>query len=173
MAKKSAGLLMYRNGLHGLEVLLVHPGGPFWAKKDAGSWSVPKGELCNGEDELTAARREFQEETGLSPTDPLIPLGTVKHRSGKTVTAWAFQGDCDPASIKSNMFMMEWPPKSGRQQEFPEIDRADFFSLNEAKHKILPAEALFLDTLATACGIVPDAQKKVDPSKGFPGGLFG
>jgi predicted NUDIX family NTP pyrophosphohydrolase len=152
MAKKSAGLLMFRRGAKGLEVLLVHPGGPFWAKKDLGVWTVPKGEVKEGEGELEAARREFAEETGLAASEPLIPLGSVKHKSGKVVTAWAFCGDCDAGAIKSNTFTMEWPPKSGRQQEFPEIDRAAFFGLEEARRKIITAEAPLLEALAGAAG---------------------
>jgi predicted NUDIX family NTP pyrophosphohydrolase len=144
MAKKSAGLLMYRVRNGTLEVLLVHLGGPFWAKKDAGAWFVPKGEVEPDEDELGAAKREFKEETGFDPGDRLQPLGSVKHKSGKTVTAWAFQGDCDPAALKSNTFTIEWPPRSGTQKEFPEIDRADFFTLDAARDKIHPAEFQFV-----------------------------
>jgi predicted NUDIX family NTP pyrophosphohydrolase len=151
MAKKSAGLLMYRVREGKLEVLLVHLGGPFWAKKDAGAWFVPKGEVEPGEDELDAARREFKEETGLDPSDDLQPLGSVKHKSGKTVTAWAFEGDCDPAALKSNTFTIEWPPRSGKQREFPEIDRAAFFTIEAARAKIHPAELDFLERLDSIC----------------------
>jgi predicted NUDIX family NTP pyrophosphohydrolase len=147
MAKKSAGLLMYRVRDAKLEVLLVHLGGPFWAKKDAGAWFVPKGEVEPGEDELDAAKREFKEETGFDPGDRLQSLGSVKHKSGKTVTAWAFEGDCDPAALKSNTFTLEWPPRSGKQREFPEIDRADFFTLDAAREKIHPAEFEFVARL--------------------------
>jgi predicted NUDIX family NTP pyrophosphohydrolase len=148
MPKKSAGLLMYRirNGL--LEILLVHLGGPFWAKKDQGAWFLPKGEIAPGEDELSAAKRELKEETGFQPTGPFLALGTVKHKSGKTVTAWAFQGDCDPSALKSNTFTIEWPPRSGKQQEFPEIDRAAFFTIEAAKDKMHPAEFDFATRLA-------------------------
>ncbi len=138
---------MYRMRNGGLEVLLVHLGGPFWAKKDAGAWFVPKGEVELGEDELGAAKREFKEETGFDPGDELRPLGSVKHKSGKTVTAWAFEGDCDPAALKSNTFTIEWPPRSGKQREFPEIDRADFFTVDAARDKIHPAEFEFVTRL--------------------------
>jgi predicted NUDIX family NTP pyrophosphohydrolase len=147
MAKKSAGLLMYRVRDAKLEVLLVHLGGPFWTKKDAGAWFVPKGEVEPGEDELDAAKREFKEETGFDPGERLQSLGSVKHKSGKTVTAWAFEGDCDPAALKSNMFTLEWPPRSGKQREFPEIDRAEFFTIEAAREKIHPAESEFVARL--------------------------
>jgi predicted NUDIX family NTP pyrophosphohydrolase len=136
MAKVSAGLMMYRVRAGQVEVLLVHPGGPLWAKKDLGAWSVPKGEVGPGEDALLTAQREFEEETGIRPQGEFMPLGTVKQKSGKTVCAWAFRGDCDPRSIKSNTFAMEWPPRSGKQQEFPEVDRAEFFAIAEAKLRI-------------------------------------
>ena len=131
---------MYRVREGNLEVLLVHPGGPFWSKKDVGAWFVPKGEMAAGEAELSAARREFQEETGLKPEGPFLPLGTVKHKSGKTVAAWAFEGDCDPASLRSNTFALEWPSGSGKRQEFPEVDRAAFLSVEEARVRIHPDE---------------------------------
>jgi predicted NUDIX family NTP pyrophosphohydrolase len=151
MPKKSAGLLMYRVRDGKLEVLLVHLGGPFWTKKDAGAWFMPKGEVEPGEDELGAAKREFQEETGFDPGDELQPLGSVKHKSGKTVTAWAFEGDCDPAALKSNTFTIEWPPRSGKQREFPEIDRAAFFTIEAARAKIHPAELDLVERLALHC----------------------
>lgn len=147
MAKISAGLLMYRKRQGSLEVLLVHLGGPFWKKKDRGAWFVPKGELNPGEDELVAAKREFQEETGITPTGDFLSLGAVKHNSGKKVLAWAFSGDCDPAAIRSNTFQMEWPPKSGRFADFPEIDRAEFFTVDAAREKMHPAEFEFLARL--------------------------
>ncbi len=125
----------------------MHLGGPFWAKKDAGAWFVPKGEVEPGEDQLEAAKREFKEETGFDPGGELQPLGIVKHKSGKTVTVWAFEGDCDPAALKSNTFTIEWPPRSGKQKEFPEIDRADFFTLDAARAKIHPAEFEFVARL--------------------------
>jgi len=150
MTKVSAGLLMYRKRNQQLEVLLVHLGGPFWAKKDAGAWFVPKGEVNPGEDELAAAKREFAEETGLMPAENLVPLGSVKHKSGKKVSAWAFEGDCDPAALRSNTFQMEWPPRSGKTREFPEIDRAAFFTLDAAREKMHPAEFEFVSRLVKA-----------------------
>jgi predicted NUDIX family NTP pyrophosphohydrolase len=130
-----------------LEVLLVHPGGPYWAKKDDGAWSVPKGEFSDDEEPLGAARREFAEETG-SPVDgTFIPLGTVKQPGGKTVHAWAIEGDFDPAAVRSNTFTLEWPPKSGRRQEFPEVDRAAWFSIPDARKKILSGQADLLERL--------------------------
>ena len=147
MPKLSAGLLMYRRRPTGTEVLLVHPGGPFWAKKDVGVWSVPKGEYTADEDPLTAARREFFEETGMVASGNFVPLTPLKQPSGKVITAWAFEGDCDASTIRSNTFEMEWPPQSGRQQTFPEIDRGAWFSLSEARQKILPGQQGFLDAL--------------------------
>jgi predicted NUDIX family NTP pyrophosphohydrolase len=138
---------MYRKRNGGLEALLVHLGGPFWKNKDRGAWFVPKGEINPGEDQLVAAGREFQEETGLVPTGEFLSLGSVKHKSGKTVTAWAFSGDCDPASLKSNKFEMEWPPKSGKRVQFPEIDRAEFFTVEKARDKMHPAEFELLTRL--------------------------
>lgn len=145
MSKKSAGLLMYRWHGGGIEVLLVHPGGPFWAKKDEGSWSVPKGEYEAGEDPLEVAKREFQEETGYAAKGEFIPLTPRRQPSGKVITAWAFEGDCDAAAIKSNTFSMEWPPRSGKQKEFPEIDRAGWFPIQMGKEKILKGQAGFLE----------------------------
>jgi predicted NUDIX family NTP pyrophosphohydrolase len=121
-------------------VLLGHPGGPFWRSKDAGAWFIPKGEVAAGEPLLAAAKREFAEETGLTPNGPFLELGAVKHKSGKIVHAWAFEGDCNPAAIRSNTFAMEWPPHSGRQAEFPEIDQARFFSVAEVEENIHSAE---------------------------------
>ena len=149
MAKQSAGILMYRRGPEGLEVLLVHPGGPFWAGKDLGSWSVPKGEVGADEDPLAAAKREFQEETGVAVTGALRALSPVKQKSGKLVCAWAVQGDLDPANVRSNTFSVEWPPRSGEVREFPEVDRAEWFSLETAWAKILPAQQPLLRELAT------------------------
>ena len=140
MPKTSAGLLMYRNRNGRLEVLLVHLGGPFWKNKDAGAWFIPKGEINPGEEELAAAQREFQEETGLVPAGEFLALGTVKHKSGKKVVAWAFAGDGDPAALRSNTFEVEWPPKSGKMARFPEIDRADFFTVEAAREKMHAAE---------------------------------
>jgi predicted NUDIX family NTP pyrophosphohydrolase len=148
MAKLSAGILLYRrhNGL--LEVLLVHPGGPFWIHKDAGAWSLPKGEYGPGEEALTAALREFEEETGTRlPHANYIPLGEVTQKGGKAVTAWAVEGDLDPAAIRSNTFSMEWPPKSGKTQQFPEVDRAAWLDLPAAREKLIEGQRAFLDVL--------------------------
>jgi len=143
MPRLSAGLLMYRIKDDRIEVLLAHPGGPFFVKKDEGTWTIPKGEPDADEDLLVTAQREFEEETGIKPNGPFIPLQPIKQKGGKIVHAWAFESDCDPAAIHSNTFTMEWPPKSGQQQEFPEIDRADWFDLATARKKIkLGQEAL-------------------------------
>jgi len=138
---------MFRRGDDRIEVLLVHPGGPFWAKKDLGSWSLPKGEYSEGEDPLAAARREFEEETGIRPEGKFLSLGQVRQAGGKVVSGWAFEGDLDPASLKSNTFALEWPPKSGKMREFPEVDRAGWFSIEEAGQKILPGQVGLLDAL--------------------------
>lgn len=143
---------MYRVREGRVELLLVHPGGPFWKKKDAGAWSIPKGEVSAGEDNLDAARREFFEETGISPEGQFILLGQIIQKSGKVVRAWAFQADCDPAVLKSNTFTMEWPPRSGKQQEFPEIDRAAFFTPEEARKRINPAQTALIDELERITG---------------------
>jgi predicted NUDIX family NTP pyrophosphohydrolase len=147
--KRSAGILLYRRRDVGIEVLLVHPGGPFWSKKDDGAWFVPKGELEEGEEPLTAARREFREELGSPPPDcePLA-LGTVTNKSGKLIYAWALEGDLDPKSVKSNTFSLEWPPRSGTMRDFPEVDRAGFFSPETAALKIHPAELPFVERLS-------------------------
>jgi len=147
MSKMSAGLLMYRRRQGGLEVFLIHPGGPFWSKKDTGSWSIPKGEYRVTEDPLDVARREFQEETSFKASGEFIPLTPRKQPSGKIITVWAFEGDCNASAIKSNTFLTEWPPRSGRQQEFPEVDRADWFSILVAKEKIIKGQSGFLDEL--------------------------
>ena len=148
MPKGGAGLLMYRRSRGTLEVLLVHPGGPFWEKKDLGSWSIPKGEYEASEEALAAATREFQEETGLVAGGPFTALTSIRQEGGKLVQAWAFEGDCDAESLKSTTFSLEWPPNSGRRREFPEVDRAGWFSIEEARRKILPAQADLLDELA-------------------------
>jgi predicted NUDIX family NTP pyrophosphohydrolase len=148
MAKKSAGLLMYRCRQRVLEVFLVHPGGPFWQKKDVGSWSIPKGEYTSEEDPLEVAKREFDEETGFKASGEFVLLTPRKQPSGKIITAWAFEGDCDASAIKSNTFSMEWPPRSGKREEFPEVDRAGWFSMSVAKEKITKGQAGFLDELA-------------------------
>jgi len=132
-----------------LEVLLVHPGGPFWAKKDEGVWSIPKGEPGEGEAALDTARREFEEETSLRAEGPFLPLGSVRQKGGKVVQAWAFAGDCDPALVRSNTCEIEWPPRSGRRRTIPEVDRAEWFDLAEARRRINPAQAAFLDVLET------------------------
>ena len=150
MPKISAGLLMHRTREGRLEYFLVHPGGPFWARKDAGAWFIPKGEVNPGETFFEAAKREFEEEIGFEPKADFLPLGHVKQKSGKVVHAWAFEGDCDPSAIKSNTFTLEWPPKSGKQREFPEIDRAAFFNIEQAKNKIHPAEFAFVERLNSA-----------------------
>lgn len=143
----SAGLLMYRLRQGVLEVLLVHPGGPFWAKKDLGAWSIPKGEYREGEDPMAAARREFEEETGLAASGVFLLLTPLRQRSGKWIHAWAFEGDCDASQIRGNTFTLEWPPRSGQIREFPEVDRAAWFDLNEARGRILAGQAGFIDEL--------------------------
>jgi predicted NUDIX family NTP pyrophosphohydrolase len=150
MAKKSAGLLMFRRSPDGAQVLLVHPGGPFWVSKDLGAWTVPKGEYDDSEDALEAAKREFAEETGFPVSGPFLPLGSLKQPSGKTVSVWAFESDCDPAALVSNEFEMEWPPKSGRKASFVEIDRAAWFSLGEARQKLTKGQVGFLEALEKA-----------------------
>jgi predicted NUDIX family NTP pyrophosphohydrolase len=147
MPKISAGILLYRIHSDILEVLLVHPGGPFFRNKDEGAWSIPKGEADGEDDLLAVARREFEEETGLKSEGPFVALAPIKQKGGKIVHAWACPGDCDPSQFKSNTFSIEWPPKSGRRQEFPEIDRAEFFDPASAKRKINPAQAGFLEQL--------------------------
>jgi predicted NUDIX family NTP pyrophosphohydrolase len=147
---QSAGLLLFRRTKEGVEVLLAHPGGPFWKRKDVGAWSVPKGLIGADEVPLTAAQREFAEETGYSPGGEFLPLGEAKQPGGKIVHVWAVEGDWDPATLEGNMFEMEWPPRSGRRQSFPEIDRASWFGLDEARLKILKGQAVFLDRLLDA-----------------------
>ncbi|TCR69734.1 NUDIX domain-containing protein [Bosea sp. BK604] len=147
MAATSAGLLLYRRSAEGPSILLVHPGGPFWKNKDGGAWSIPKGEIGDGEDPLAAAIREFQEELGTRPVGDFAPLGEVVQRAGKRVLAFAIEGDLDAAAIESNSFTLEWPPRSGRIAQFPEVDRADWFSLPVARKKILESQRPFLDRL--------------------------
>lgn len=149
-AKRSAGLLPFRRGAGGIEVLLVHPGGPFWAKRDLGAWSIPKGEIDADEDPLAAARREVEEETGLVPTGPFLPLGELRQKGGKHVIAWGVELDCDPATLRSVTFEMEWPPRSGRRQRFPEVDRAAWLPLEEARRRLLASQLPFLDALERA-----------------------
>jgi predicted NUDIX family NTP pyrophosphohydrolase len=147
MSKVSAGLLMYRVREGELEVLLAHPGGPFWINRDAGAWTIPKGEIQEDEEPLAAARREFEEEIGLQPQGEFIALQPITQKSGKLVHAWAFEGECDTTCIRSNTFQMEWPPRSGKFQAWPEVDRACFFRIKEAKEKINPAQVAFLQEL--------------------------
>jgi predicted NUDIX family NTP pyrophosphohydrolase len=147
MAKRSAGLLLFRRRSAAIEVFLVHPGGPFWAKKDLGAWSIPKGEYVEGEDPLAAARREFEEETGFAAPANAVTLGELKQAGGKTVMAWAVEGDCDPEKLVSNLCEIEWPPRSGRKIEIPEVDRAAWFAMDEARRRILKSQEPFLDRL--------------------------
>ena len=146
--RQSAGLLLYRRNGNGVEVLLGHPGGPFWRNKDLHSWSIPKGLIAEGEKPLAAARREFTEETGHRPRGKSLPLGEARQPGGKLVQAWAVEDDWDAVSLKSNMFEMEWPPRSGRRQAFPEVDRAAWFPLAEAAERMIPGQIPFLDRLA-------------------------
>jgi predicted NUDIX family NTP pyrophosphohydrolase len=152
MPKRSAGILMYRRRGDGVELFLVHPGGPFWARKDWAAWSIPKGEYAEGEDPVAVARREFAEETGASPPGELLPLGELVQPGRKIVTAWALGGDLDPSALQSNRFELEWPPRSGRRQSFPEVDRGDWFSPAEARRKILPGQREFIDRLLRLIG---------------------
>ena len=147
MPRRSAGLMMYRRGLQAVEVFLVHPGGPFFAKKDFGVWTIPKGEYLNGEQPLRAARREFQEETGFPSPEIFVDLGWIKQAGGKVVFAWAFEGDCDPSKLISNYCEVEWPPRSGRLIEIPEVDRGAWFSIAEARERIKPTQIPLLDRL--------------------------
>jgi predicted NUDIX family NTP pyrophosphohydrolase len=151
--RRSAGLLLFRHADHGLEVLLGHMGGPYFARRDAGAWSVPKGEYQPDEPAWDAARREFQEELGLPPPDgKALPLGEVRQANGKIVTAWAIEADFDPATIEPGTFTMEWPPKSGRVQEFPEVDRVEWFGLDRAREVMVKGQAEFLDRLMEHSG---------------------
>jgi predicted NUDIX family NTP pyrophosphohydrolase len=145
--------MMYRRRFHDLEVFLVHPSGPFFAKKDLGAWTIPKGEYLEGEYPLQAAKREFQEETGFAVPEIFLDLGTIKQAGGKTVSAWAFEGDCDPDKLISNNCEVEWPPRSGRLIKIPEVDRGAWFSIVEAKEHIKPTQIPLLDRLATALNL--------------------
>ena len=147
MPRVSAGILMYRTESGRLEVLLVHPGGPFWTNKDAGAWTIPKGEVDQGEDLLACARREFQEELGTPADGDFLPLGQIKQKAGKIVHAWAVQGDLDTAAVRSNTFKVQWPPSSGQWRTFPEVDKAEWFDPATAREKINPAQIPFLDAL--------------------------
>jgi len=156
VAKRSAGILLFRGRGPALRLLLVHPGGPFWAKKDLGAWSIPKGESEEGEDALAVARREFEEELGSqAPAGEVIDLGELVQPSRKVVTAFAIEGDFDASRLASNLFEMEWPPKSGREQSFPEVDRAQWFTVEEAREKILPGQRPFIDRLLERLGEQP------------------
>ena len=147
MANRSAGILMYRRVAE-LEVFLVHPGGPLWARKDDGAWTIPKGGIVPGEEPADAAMREFLEETGFAPGAGLLPLTPIRQRGGKVVLAFAVEGDCRPEELRSNTFEMEWPPRSGQQSSFPEVDRGEWFSIPRAREKINPAQAALLDELS-------------------------
>lgn len=153
--EKSAGLLLFRRGRPGLEVFLAHPGGPFWARRDDGVWTIPKGVIEPGEDGLTAARREFEEETGFKPEGPFLPLGSIRLKSGKLIHAWACEGDADPASFRSVGFDLEWPRGSGKTRRFPEVDRCGWFDLPTAALKLNPSQARLLDRLREAIGPEP------------------
>lgn len=155
MKKRSAGILVYRLKDGRVEVFLVHPGGPFWKNKDNAAWSIPKGEFTEAEDPMEAAIREFEEETGLRPTGRFEHLGERKQPSGKTLYIWSNEGDCDPESIKSNTFLMEWPPNSGVAAEFPEVDRAAWFSIDDARRKLHKGQVIFLDRLLEKLGTGP------------------
>ena len=151
--KTSAGILLYRRRVGEPEVLLAHPGGPYWAKRDLGAWTIPKGEIGPGEDPLAAARREFAEETGFEAAGSALPLAPIRQKGGKLVHAWAVEGDCDAAAIRSIAFEMEWPPRSGRMAAFPEIDRAAWFTIEEARRRILPAQVPLLEELLARLGV--------------------
>jgi predicted NUDIX family NTP pyrophosphohydrolase len=152
MPQHSAGILMYRRRAGALEVLLVHPGGPFWKKKDDGAWTIPKGLHEEGEEILAAARREFEEETGIAPVGEFIPLGEFRQSSAKTISVWAVEGEFDVTKLKSDLFSLEWPPRSGSSREFPEVDRAAWFSPDEARRKILKGQRPALDALIARLG---------------------
>lgn len=157
MPRRSAGLLMYRyRDGEALEVFLVHPGGPFWAKKDLGAWTIPKGEYADDEEPLAAAVREFREETGFIAEGDFLPLGTIRQAGGKLVSVWAFEGDCDPDTLVSMPFEMEWPPRSGRLSSFPEVDRGEWFSLTEARVRILQSQQCVIDLLAEHLKLRPE-----------------
>ena len=143
----SAGILLYKGRGEALRVLLVHPGGPYWEKRDLGAWTIPKGGIAPGEEPLAAARRELAEETGCDAAGEALPLAPIRQKAGKLVHAWAVEGDCDAAAIRSNLFPLEWPPRSGRIAEFPEVDRAAWFSIAEARERILASQVPFLEEL--------------------------
>jgi predicted NUDIX family NTP pyrophosphohydrolase len=147
MPQKSAGIVLYRIQNNSIEVFLVHPGGPYWSKKDDGAWSIPKGEFDENEEPLAAAKREFEEETGIKISGGFLQLNPVKQKGGKLVYAWAVEGDIDPAKIKSNSFEIEWPPRSGKMKSFPEIDKAAWFQISDAKKKIIEAQSALIKEL--------------------------
>jgi predicted NUDIX family NTP pyrophosphohydrolase len=153
MPKRSAGLLMYRRRPHGVEAFLVHPGGPFFARKDLGTWTIPKGEYLEDEPPLEAAKREFQEETGFPVSETFLDLGSIKQAGGKIVSAWAFEGDCDPSKMISNHCEVEWPPRSGQLIEIPEADRGAWFSIDEARARIKSTQIPLLDRLTMALSL--------------------
>lgn len=163
--KLSAGVLLFRCASQSVEVLLVHPGGPYWAKKDDGAWSIPKGEYQPEDDAFDAARRELEEETGFRAEGDFIALDALKQPSGKVVTAWAIEADWDPSQLRSNVFSMEWPPRSGKQQEFPEVDRAEWFSLGAAQRKLLKGQAPFVERLAQALDVQVDVEPDRTPGR--------
>jgi len=173
MGKESAGILLYRLKNKFLEIFLVHPGGPFWAKKDLGAWSIPKGEFTKDENPMDAAKREFQEELGIDCTGEFIPLTPIKQKGGKIVYAWALKGDIAPNQIKSNTFEMEWPPRSGKKQEFPEIDKGEWFNVSDAKQKINTRQSVLIDELISKLNLTEEqlinrdtiAQVKKGPSQ--------
>jgi predicted NUDIX family NTP pyrophosphohydrolase len=150
--KISAGLLLFRRGAAGLELFLAHPGGPFWSHKDAGAWTIPKGAIEPGEDPLAAARREFEEETGVTPTGPFLPLGSIRQKAGKEIHAWAWEGDADPDRVTSNLVQTEWPRGSGRWLTFPEVDRCGWFGPETARKNLNPAQAELISRLEAALG---------------------
>jgi predicted NUDIX family NTP pyrophosphohydrolase len=158
--KESAGIVLYRYYSSRLEIFLVHPGGPFWKNKDVGAWSIPKGEFDKGEDPLEAAKREFHEETGCSADGNFIALRPARQPGGKVVHAWAVEGDCEAESIRSNSFTLEWPPRSGQRKEFPEVDRAGWFSLERARQKILNGQLVLLDELQRVLKHVEESLEK-------------
>jgi predicted NUDIX family NTP pyrophosphohydrolase len=160
LKKRSAGILMYQRSPQGLRVLLMHPGGPFWANKDVGAWTIPKGEYSD-EEPLACAKREFREELGAAaPTGEFLPLGEIVQTGGKKVTAWAVEGDFDAATVQSNSFELEWPPRSRRRQSFPEVDRAEWFTPDDARGKIIPAQRTLIDRLAAALEANEPPQRK-------------
>lgn len=161
---------MFRRVGAGLEVLLAHPGGPFWSRRDHAAWTLPKGEIDAGEDPLAAGCREFREETGFASAPPFLPLGELRQKSGKRITAWAFEGDADPAALVSNRFDLEWPPRSGRMQSFPEVDRVAWFGPEEARRKLIAGQAPFIDALERCLRgeVTAQGAEHADPGTGTP-----